>query len=83
MQDRTLYDMGFNEGYEAAAKIAREQYELVEMWINKVVTLQDKVVELETFIDEVVSLRDVMNYPNGEKILNDVRASVDSRKVGK
>lgn len=83
MQDKTWYDMGWNEGYESAAKVAREQYELVGMWIDKVVTLQEKVIELEAFINEVVSLRDVMNYPNGEKILNDVRISVESRKVGK
>jgi hypothetical protein len=81
--DRTWYDMGFNEGYEAAAKVAREQYEMVDMWVNRVVALQERIVELEELIDEVVSLRDVMNYPNGEKILNEVRKSVESRKVGK
>jgi len=81
--DRTWYDMGFNEGYESAAKVAREQYEMVDTRVNRVVALQERIVELEELIDEVVSLRDVMNYPNGEKILNDVRKSVENRKVGK
>jgi len=77
--DRTWYDMGYGEGYEAAAKIAREQYDNVSRWIDRVVELQEKVNMLEGFINEVISLRDAMDYPNGEQILNEVRASVEKR----
>lgn len=36
---------------------------------------------LEALIDECCSLRDVMNYPNGETILNEIRANVEARKT--
>lgn len=38
---------------------------------------------LEELINECCSLRDVMNYPNGEKILNDVHTSVEKRTSSK
>lgn len=79
MDARTWYDMGYNEGHEAAAKVAREQYANVSNWIDRVVELQEKIYMLEAFINEVVSLRDVMNYPNGEQILNEVQAAVENR----
>lgn len=34
----------------------------------------ERIKELEALIDECCSLRDVMTYPNGEAILNSVRA---------
>lgn len=36
---------------------------------------------LENLIAECCSLRDVMNYPDGERILNEVRANVEAREL--
>lgn len=46
MTDNTWYDKGYNEGYEAAAKVAREQYALVNMWSDKVATLNEENARL-------------------------------------
>jgi len=44
-------------------------------------TLADRVIVLEDMIEECCSLRDVMNYPDGERILNVVRSHVLARAL--
>jgi hypothetical protein len=46
MTVKTWYDKGFDEGYEQAAKIAREQFEITELWIEKVTVLQAEIARL-------------------------------------
>lgn len=53
-EDETRFDKGYNAGYEEAAKVAREQYALVNIWIGKVVDLQAENERLLKFIKDFV-----------------------------
>lgn len=56
-KDETWYGVGYNDGYEDAAKIAREQYALVDMWTNKIADVQ---AELATAKAEAARLREAL-----------------------
>lgn len=64
MTENTWYDKGYNEGYEAAAKVAREQYALVDMWTDKVARLQAENARLRAALRPFADFEYDWDFPS-------------------
>jgi len=75
--DETWYEKGYNNGYEAAAKIAREQYALVNYWADKNAELMTDLAALRSQVAALTSERDAMRaalaeiYDDADYMLED------------
>lgn len=67
MTANTWYDKGYNEGYEAAAKVAREQYALVDYWTDKVASLQAENARLRDALRPFANAAESMHSFTGQR----------------
>jgi len=71
-----------HHGIDSAITAGRAAFrELVTALAEREKALTDRIIVLEDMIEECCSLRDVMNYPDGERILNVVRSHVLARAL--